>query len=259
MTRGTVLFDVGGTLLRPDPVPWPELERRAWGAVREVLCSRAPVLPWLQPGEFTEAGPARLWEALEPLHARDRDIRFATALNWIYPKLLAESSEAEWNGPPPFLAADLLELAEATFHRELASGRTAVPGAADALASLRRAGLRVVAVSNTIFPGPLERGLLEREGLMDLLEGVVCSCDVRRRKPAARPFRVGLRLVGGRPRQTWMVGDSYPADVLGALALGIRAAWLCPVSDAGAQELPAGAHAVPSLAAACDLILGQLV
>jgi putative hydrolase of the HAD superfamily len=113
--------------------------------------------------------------------------------------------------------------------------------AAPALATLRAAGVRLVAVSNW------DVGLhevLARTGLRALLDGAVSSAEVGADKPAPGIFARALELVGGVPPERALhVGDRVDEDVAGARAAGIR-----PVLLVRAGALPAGLEAIGALA-----------
>ena len=47
-------------------------------------------------------------------------------------------------------------------------------------------------------------------------------------KPDPRIFQIALDRLGCRRDEVVMVGDSWPADVAGAIAAGIRAVWFNP-------------------------------
>jgi membrane-associated phospholipid phosphatase/phosphoglycolate phosphatase-like HAD superfamily hydrolase len=74
---------------------------------------------------------------------------------------------------------------------------------------------------------------LSRVGLDGLVDGVVSSRDVGARKPDAVFYRAALLRAGRAglalaPARAVMVGDSWPNDVAGAQAAGLRAVWLNP-------------------------------
>ena len=92
------------------------------------------------------------------------------------------------------------------------------------LAELRRRGLRIVVLSNI---GIDIRDCLRREGLADLLDGVVLSFEVGAVKPAPEIFLRALELLEVPASQALMVGDSWRADA-GAAAVGIPTLLLPP-------------------------------
>jgi HAD superfamily hydrolase (TIGR01509 family) len=63
-------------------------------------------------------------------------------------------------------------------------------------------------------------------GMTDLVDALITSEDVGVPKPDPRIFEVALQRLGARPEQAVLVGDNWGADVLGALAVGIRPVWL---------------------------------
>ncbi len=92
--------------------------------------------------------------------------------------------------------------------------------AAPALAELRRRGLRLVCVSNWDYALP---DVLDRVGLLPVLDAVVTSASVRARKPDPRVFEAGLAAAGCTGAEAVHVGDRADEDVAGARAAGIRA------------------------------------
>jgi membrane-associated phospholipid phosphatase/FMN phosphatase YigB (HAD superfamily) len=108
-----------------------------------------------------------------------------------------------------------------------------VDGAQDALRSLRP-HYRLLVATNADASGERDvLAALSRVGLDGLVDGVVSSRDVGACKPDALFYRAALLRAGraGLPlAPAWavMVGDSWPNDVAGARAAGLRAVWLNP-------------------------------
>jgi len=111
-------------------------------------------------------------------------------------------------GPP--LACAQLEPALRAFgdHYRAHNGRASrpFPGVVDGLRRLRAASLRLACVTNKsgAFAGPL----LEKTGLSPLLDAVVTSDEVGRRKPDPEPFVHACRLLGAAPAAAAVIGDS---------------------------------------------------
>lgn len=103
-----------------------------------------------------------------------------------------------------------------------------LPGVPEALATLRDAGVTVVAVSNS--DGTVEAGL-EARGLRQYLHHVVDSAVVGVEKPDPAIFHHALALAGAMPERTVHVGDLYAVDVAGARAAGLHAVLLDPHGD----------------------------
>ncbi len=103
------------------------------------------------------------------------------------------------------------------------------PGVREALAGLRRRGLRTGVVSN--FDGRLP-GILEGHGLGALLDVVVLAADAGPAKPDPAIFRLALARLGVEAGACAYVGDRPQEDLAGA-----RAAGLVPVDAGGIATL----------------------
>lgn len=99
------------------------------------------------------------------------------------------------------------------------------PGAADALAVLRRDGYVLAAVSNS--DGRAET-YLQAAGLRDLLDFVVDSAAVGVEKPDPRIFEIACERAGVAPHEAVHVGDIYEVDVVGARSAGLGALLVDP-------------------------------
>lgn len=93
------------------------------------------------------------------------------------------------------------------------------PDAVPAVLSLRRAGARVLALSNA--SSELVE-FLDRIGLAPHLDGALVSAVEGVRKPDARLFERALERAGVPARNAVHVGDMFLEDVLGARGAGIR-------------------------------------
>lgn len=115
------------------------------------------------------------------------------------------------------------------------------PEVPDALRAARRAGIRLVVVSNWDVS---LHDALDATGLAPLLDGVVTSAELGVAKPDPAIFARGLALAGVAADEALHVGDDVDADVAGARAAGIDVRL---VTRDGAAA-PAGVAAVRSLA-----------
>jgi histidinol-phosphate phosphatase family protein len=142
-----------------------------------------------------------------------------------------------------------------------------MPGAAEALARLRAAGIDTAVVSNQSGIG---RGLLSGDGVAAVNRRVeellgplgpwlVCphapddGCDCR--KPAPGLVLRAAELLGADPSRCALIGD-VGADVEAAHAAGARPI-LVPTAVTRAAEIEAAPEVAPDLAAAVDLLLGR--
>jgi FMN phosphatase YigB (HAD superfamily) len=62
--------------------------------------------------------------------------------------------------------------------------------------------------------------------MSELVDALITSEEVGAPKPDPRIYQVALERLGAEAAQTVMVGDNWTADVVGALAVGIRPVWL---------------------------------
>jgi HAD superfamily hydrolase (TIGR01509 family) len=90
-------------------------------------------------------------------------------------------------------------------------------GASELLAALRDLEVRRAVVTTRSARSALPS--LERCGLRDLLDEVVCGEDVARHKPDPEPLMLALARVGVEPARAVMVGDT-PADIDAGRAAG---------------------------------------
>ena len=96
------------------------------------------------------------------------------------------------------------------------------------LESLRRRGLKVGLVSNAFDPPRLLQRDLEDAGVAQLLDAIVFSSEVGKRKPHAAIFERALEDLDVEAEQALFVGDRLYEDVRGAGELGmvtVQALW----------------------------------
>ena len=97
------------------------------------------------------------------------------------------------------------------------------PDAARALERLKQRGIKRGICSNAPFPPAMMRRQLDRNGIFGMVEGVVFSSEVGRRKPARELYLAALDAIGVAPERTLFVGDRVREDYEGPVALGMRA------------------------------------
>jgi putative hydrolase of the HAD superfamily len=102
-----------------------------------------------------------------------------------------------------------------------------------ALVRLREAGLRLVVASN--WDASLD-SVLDRVGLLQLVDGVVNSAATGHAKPDGRLLDRALALAGVAPDAAVHVGDSFREDVGAALSAGVRPVLLARDGRAGEVE-----------------------
>jgi len=95
------------------------------------------------------------------------------------------------------------------------------PHVRELLTKLRSAGLKLGLLSD--FPPKVK---LEKLGLADCWDAVLCSEDIGAIKPAIQPFVKLANTLGCPPEQILYVGNSRHYDVAGAMQAGMKTAWL---------------------------------
>ncbi len=200
--------------------------------------------------------------------------RFDAALpeGWrVYGEALAagESGETAWKallatvlargGAPE--AADAATL-DALFRdqRERNLWRRPLPGMIDLVHALRRRGVPVGVVSNS--EGALER-LVDELGWAGSFVCVADSGALGLEKPHAPIFHWAAERLGVAAHELVHVGDSWQADVCGALGVGARALWFLAdhPEPAPPRPLPEGVDFARDAAGAAAVLarLGLLV
>ena len=152
-----------------------------------------------------EAFLDRIWERARIVDpASSRDLSFADHRR-VYHELLEAGP-----GIDPSLADAIYEVMLDVWH--------AYDDTVPMLRALREAGLRLALISNAGVP---IRAVLDRDGITELVDGIVLSYEVGLVKPDVRIFQAAVDALGLRPTQVLMVGDSGSDDV-GGTPLGIR-------------------------------------
>jgi len=113
------------------------------------------------------------------------------------------------------------------------------PEAAPMLAELRAQGRRLGVLSSTCWPAEWHEEFLRRDGVLELFDACVWSCELPWTKPHPQAFTAAMDAVGvADPDRCVYVGDRLFDDVSGAKAVGMRAV-LVPHSTPPADQLVA--------------------
>lgn len=101
------------------------------------------------------------------------------------------------------------------------------PSAVTVLKELKGSGLRTGLLSNTHWPRSFHRRFLERDGLAELIDAELYTCEMEFTKPHASAFRAALDAVGaGDASRAVFVGDRLYDDISGAHRAGLRTVWI---------------------------------
>ena len=108
---------------------------------------------------------------------------------------------------------------EQTFWRFYLQQMRLFPGVSDFLYSLREQNIAVAIVSDLTLQIQMRKLMwLELDGLMDYL---ITSEEAGADKPDPAMFRLAMAKLNTDPEKTWMIGDDYEKDILGAEACGM--------------------------------------
>jgi HAD superfamily hydrolase (TIGR01509 family) len=118
-----------------------------------------------------------------------------------------------------------IDAAAAAYRAAYLAARRPIPGAVGLLEALRQRGPIAVVTNNLTTE---QAAKVDVCGLRAHIDALVCSEAAGVAKPDPGIFEVALETVGGIADEAVMTGDSWHADVLGARAAGIRAAWFNP-------------------------------
>ena len=194
MAVRTVIFDWGGTL-----TPWHTIDPEVlWREVCE---------PHFPAGQATEVARAFLAAERAVWESIDRSGESATL-------------------------AQVFELARVTATEDILSSYFRAwephtltdPEAAPLLTELRRRGIRVGVLSNTLWPRSAHERCFVRDQVLGLIDGAVYSSEIPWSKPHPEAFRAAMAAVGeDDPASCVFVGDRPYDDVHGAKGVGMRA------------------------------------
>ena len=98
------------------------------------------------------------------------------------------------------------------------------PDALTLLRELKRRGIKVGVLSNTMWPRSAHEQIFVRDELVDLIDGAVYSSEIDWVKPHPEAFRAAMAAIGETdPAACVFVGDRPYDDIHGAKSAGMRA------------------------------------
>jgi 2-haloacid dehalogenase len=97
------------------------------------------------------------------------------------------------------------------------------PDVPEGMRILQEAGIRMVTLTNG--SAELSEGMLERAGLLDLLEHRISVSEAGAWKPAARPYLYAAEHCGVKPHEMVLIAV-HPWDTDGAKRAGLSAGWI---------------------------------
>ena len=218
MVVRAVIFDWGGTL-----TPWHSIDL---GELWLAVCARHfPAREAEEKAAAVRAAELELWREGELSHQSSTMQRiFERAGVAVSDDFLASYFET-WT-PHTLTDPDVLPL----------------------LRELRRRGIKVGVLSNTMWPRTAHEQIFVRDEVLELIDGAVYTSEIDWVKPHQEAFRAAMAAVGETdPAACVFVGDRPYDDVHGAQSAGMRAV-LIPNSDVPAHPAAAPDAVISRLA-----------
>jgi putative hydrolase of the HAD superfamily len=204
-----ILFDLGSTLLEYEKFDWETIGRVGNAAGYEFLKKQDFEVP---PAEVVAGKLAEIFQ----LWKSERDDDF---LEINFHELVTEAFE-QMNLPTDYgLVRDFIQ----AFYQPVSDHVESLDGSEETVRELKSMGLKIVIVSNSIFPAYLHLQELERFGILPHIDGMVFSCDLGVKKPHPDIYIHALEIAGCTPDEAVFVGDRYLEDLEGPAGLGIPA------------------------------------
>ncbi len=124
-----------------------------------------------------------------------------------------------------------------------------LPGAKDALKSVKAKGYRMGLISNPgRTPGSVLRVMMAQMGVLDYFETTTFSNEILVRKPAESAFRVTLEKLRATPKASVHIGDSEESDIAGAKNAGMYAIQVLADGKKGSRLADAHVRSIDSVA-----------
>jgi putative hydrolase of the HAD superfamily len=224
-----ILFDLDDTILAFDQVSRP-----CW----QSICARfAPRLGDVSPEALLAAiQESRAWFWSDPDRHRQGRLDLKGA------RLAIVGRALTWLGadaPGPQGVPDLaIGIAEA-YATEREEAIRPLPGAVEALRTLKGYGLRLALITNG--QSEPQRRKIERFSLGQFFDCILIEGEIGAGKPDQRVYRHALAQLGVEPSQAWMVGDHLEWDVEAPQRVGVAGIWV----DVAGSGLPASSPVRP--------------
>lgn len=225
-----VLFDYGRTLVTFTPYPKTgllEVVREFRPRIEHALGVPAP------------AAESILEQVLEPLE-QYVESQSEDEVDYV------DVYRRTWHGAglrlPDELLHEILDAEQQVWDRSVRVD----PEAQRVLGWLQDHGIKRGICSNAPFPPAMMRRQMRSNGIDQMVDAIVFSSEVGKRKPSAELYRAALSAIGTRAEKTLFVGDRVREDYEGPRAIGMRAVILTAHAT---EPPPDGVPAIASLAA----------
>ncbi len=233
MEIDVILFDWGGTLSQVGSQA--ERLRRGVALAAQIITggrseADVPLGMGVEERHRTGVGDSDVPHSVESLIDRILSIEAEAAA---HPEHLEADPVAELRAWASSLAAEIepqrLTEAAACIGQTWIGSLEPLPGALEALRTLRQRGYQMGLVSNCMIPAVYCRQEFARMGFAEWVDFTVFSSEVGYRKPSPVIYQAALRLAfSGEPpadlSRVLFVGDSPALDIMGPARLGMKTA-----------------------------------
>jgi putative hydrolase of the HAD superfamily len=194
MAVRAVIFDWGGTL-----TPWHAIDI---GELWLTVCARHyPAAEAAAMATAVRAAETELWQLSEQSHQ-----------SWTLEQIF---ERARVTASADFLSSYFEAWDPHTFTD---------PDVPPLLRELRRRGIKVGVLSNTMWPRSAHEQIFVRDKVFDLIDGAIYTSEIPWVKPHPEAFRAAMKAIGVTdPASCVFVGDRPYDDVHGAKRAGMRA------------------------------------
>jgi HAD superfamily hydrolase (TIGR01549 family) len=204
-----ILFDLGSTLLEYEKFDWDEIARMGMVSGYEFLKSEKKKIPPIEVcgARFHEIYDQWRLEREESLY----EINFKDLVSHAFKQL-----------DIPNYDEFVLEFIHA-YYQPISEHVEDLNDSAVTLQKLKSTGLRLVIVSNSVFPAYLHMQELNKYNILPHIDGMIFSCELGIKKPHPDIYQFALQIAGCNADEAFFVGDRYLEDVKGPSEAGIKA------------------------------------
>ena len=203
------LFDLGGTLISFENNPWDELGMQG--------CTNGSV--YLKETTGVEVAPEILWKKL---YDSIENMIAAPTQNLIevdLKKMVAETIKSLGVDVTDGIPAKFIE----AYYKPITEQVTLIDGSVEILTKMKKAGMTIGLVSNTVFPPQYHLDEMERFGILEFFDYTLFSADLGIRKPNKDIYKKALDMGGADADKAIFIGDRLIEDVGGPQSIGIKA------------------------------------
>jgi len=203
----SVLFDLGSTLIEYENIPWDQMNLLALQAGYNYLRGSINRLPSYE----------KITEEYIRIRDKNRESSRESLKEWNVPDKISELFDAVGIENNDKVVSEFFKF----YYNIISNQLTIFDDTVSVLSELKKAGLKIGLVSNTIFPDRYHIGDLKRFGIDKYFDFMIFSSTFGYRKPHRSIYEKAIELSGSKADQSIFVGDRYEEDYLGPRGNGI--------------------------------------